>query len=394
MTLTTLINKNEYDGNGVTTSFAYQFLVLDSTHMHVYFDGVKQTEGYVVNNVGTPAGGNVDFSVAPGSGVRVSLLRVVPLNQVIDYIEYGPFEADTHEAGMDKLTMIAQQLEEQVSRAISAPIGGDPDVDFSLPLYEAGKGIVWDEVEKKLVNSNDIINELLVDCQAQLALCQAEYTKCQGEYTKCTLEVAAAAAQAGFASTSAINAASSESNASASQAAAGSHELTAAEWATLLGTKIDGNEWSAKEYAIGTAVPAGSAKYHAEQAPILAQAVVDTADVKKDQVNEFLKAQNYATTWVGNYSGTYTIDARNNPKISINANGNLTLAAPTSFENDQHFEIRITQNDNYTLSFSGTWEWHERMVPDLPSNNGSRLIIQGCYFGSSLYAWVSYRKDA
>jgi len=41
--------------------------------------------------------------------------------QATDYVENDPFPADTHEQALDKLTMLAQQNEEQLDRTLSSP---------------------------------------------------------------------------------------------------------------------------------------------------------------------------------------------------------------------------------------------------------------------------------
>ena len=336
-----------HETNGTQDTFPFDFYVTQVSDMEVYFDGVlDDTPGISIGaaDLQNKDGGDVVFASPPAGSQTLTLRRKEDISQGIAYPFKNPFPSATHEAGLDKLTRIALQLEEELARTITAPVNADPATDFTLPAYVAGKGLMWHETEQRLTLSNDGFNTIVANCQAEVVNCQTEVSNCEAQVALATGEVAAAALQAGFASDSAIAAAASAADALASENAAAAHAAS--------------------------------------------------NDVRLDQVNEFTKAQNYQTTWAGNVSGTYTIDARNNPKIAINASGNLTLAAPTSFENDQHFEIRVTNNGSYTLSFSGSWEWHENIAPELPDGNGSRLIIQGCYFGSSLYAWVSYRKDA
>ncbi len=114
----------EYTGNGSTTVFAYDYLLLDQAHVEVYLDGVLKTIGthYTVSGVGAAAGGSVTFLTAPGSSVKVLLLRNVPLSQATDYLIGNKFPAETHEAALDKLTMIAQQLTERAGRALALKV--------------------------------------------------------------------------------------------------------------------------------------------------------------------------------------------------------------------------------------------------------------------------------
>jgi hypothetical protein len=55
---------------------------------------------------------------APASGAMLTILRNVPLTQATDYVSNDEFPAETHEQNLDKLTMITQQLQEQLDRAI------------------------------------------------------------------------------------------------------------------------------------------------------------------------------------------------------------------------------------------------------------------------------------
>jgi len=164
MTISTETNKVNYTGDAIETVFAYAFRVDDADWMKVYLDDALQSSGYVVSGVGSPSGGNVTFAVAPGSDVTITLLRQVPLTQVVDYNPYDPFPAETHEQALDKLTMEVQQVSEKVDRGVVAPpSGGEPGTDYTMPAYDAGKGIMWNESTLTLVNSDDNLNDIVSD---------------------------------------------------------------------------------------------------------------------------------------------------------------------------------------------------------------------------------------
>ena len=213
MTLTTENNTKEYTANGSTDTFAYDFLILDEDDLKVYLDGVLQSSGYTVSGVGEAGGGDVVFSSPPADQTRVSLYRIMAMTQETDYLPYDPFPADTHEAALDKLTMLCQQVHEATQRAILAPIGGDPEVDFSLPAYDAGKAVMWDEVAKELTTSDDQVNGIVTAAQAAQTAAQAAKT-------------AAEAAQAA-AESAETNAGTSETNAAGSEAAADAAQTAA-----------------------------------------------------------------------------------------------------------------------------------------------------------------------
>ena len=135
MTLATTNNKAIHNTNGVTVDFAYDYLVLDQSHLLVYLllGGVLvlQSSGYSVSGIGNPSGGLVTFTVAPAGPVTggVVLLRKVPLTQLTDYISSDAFPEDSHERALDQLTMACQQLQEEVDRSVKVGLGSAADPD-------------------------------------------------------------------------------------------------------------------------------------------------------------------------------------------------------------------------------------------------------------------------
>ncbi|RKX65174.1 MAG: hypothetical protein DRP42_05195 [Tenericutes bacterium] len=117
----------EYSGDGVLQEYSYSFRVDQDSDLKVYLNGIIQTTGFTLARSPDNVGGTVTFDVAPGSGVRISLSREVPITQEVDYQPYDPFPAETHERALDKLTMIAQQVSVLGSRAIRIPASEDPE---------------------------------------------------------------------------------------------------------------------------------------------------------------------------------------------------------------------------------------------------------------------------
>ena len=259
MTLTTENNSKEYTANGVTLVFAYDFLVNDEDDLKVYLDGVLQSSGYTVDGIGVATGGNVTFSVAPGDQVRVSIYREVEMTQEVDYIPYDPFPAETHESALDKLTMLIQQVFEITSRAITAPIGSDPEVDYSLPLYDAGKGIMWDDATKTLVNSDDDLNGITTAAAASASAASASASAAASS-------AASALSSKNAAQTAETNAETAETGALAAQLAAESAKTAAeaaqsdAEAAQAAAETAETNAETAETNAAASAASALSSK--------------------------------------------------------------------------------------------------------------------------------------
>src|SRR5258707_11163510 len=118
MTVTTTTNKVVYNGTGAQTIFAYPFKVFLASDIQAFVGGVLQviTVNYTVDNVGNPNGGNLTFVVAPPVGTgNVSIVRTEPLTQVTSYPINDKFPASAHEAALDKLTIIAHQLQAAIA---------------------------------------------------------------------------------------------------------------------------------------------------------------------------------------------------------------------------------------------------------------------------------------
>lgn len=121
MALTSTSNRIVAVGDNSTVLFNYNQLLYDETHLQVYLNGVLQTMGYTV--AGVPGTGtSVTFSVAPGSGVQVLMLRVVPITQLSVYQVGGAFPAATTEKNFDLAVMALQQFDETLNRAVTLPI--------------------------------------------------------------------------------------------------------------------------------------------------------------------------------------------------------------------------------------------------------------------------------
>ena len=127
MTVSTTIIKSSHNGNGSTTTFAYNFKIFADSDLVVIIRSSTGTETtktltthYTVSGAGDASGGSITFTTGntPASGETVVIRRNVPQTQAIDYIANDPFPAETNEEGLDRTTMIAQQVSEATDRSI------------------------------------------------------------------------------------------------------------------------------------------------------------------------------------------------------------------------------------------------------------------------------------
>lgn len=165
MTVTANDSRDQHNGNGATTVFAYTFKILDQTHIQVILTDTNGnnttktiTTHYTVSGVGNSGGGNITMLTAPASGEKLTFLRNVPLSQETDYTEGGAFPAESHETALDKLTMIAQQISEVNSRTVTLSASANLSVvSTALPTPTASKILAWNASATAIENIDNYI---------------------------------------------------------------------------------------------------------------------------------------------------------------------------------------------------------------------------------------------
>ena len=100
-----------YEGNGVTKKFTIPFKFFDE-EIAVYKDKTYETYekdvDYTIVNNGN--GGEITFTSAPESGHSVTIVRSVPLNQLVTFIEGEDFPAADYEYSLDRIVMALQEM--------------------------------------------------------------------------------------------------------------------------------------------------------------------------------------------------------------------------------------------------------------------------------------------
>jgi hypothetical protein len=129
-----------YNGNGSTTVFAYDFRILDQSHVVVTLKNAANVEtvqtlttNYTVSGVGAATGGNITMVVAPASGEQLTFSRSVPQTQEADFANRGGVQPEVLEAAYDKLTQLSQDKVELLSRVPRFPVSSAL-TDVELPI--------------------------------------------------------------------------------------------------------------------------------------------------------------------------------------------------------------------------------------------------------------------
>lgn len=144
MTVSTTLNKAQFDGSGSTGPFTFNFRFLDNSHIVVIKTAssvdttLTETTDYTLTGAGSYSGGSITLDTALAVGETLTVYRYVPYTQSTDFRNQSAFFAELHEDQFDILTMQAQQLAEAVERSVKVPITSDetPD-DYLLTEIQA-----------------------------------------------------------------------------------------------------------------------------------------------------------------------------------------------------------------------------------------------------------------
>jgi len=170
MTVSTSTSRIEYTGDAVTTVFSFPYYFLANGDLKVYLDGVLQTitTHYTVAGAGVGAGGTVTFLTAPPNGDVVVIYREVAITQAVDYTPNDPFPANTHEQALDRLTMIAQRLDDRLDRALTLPDSSTATTPLTFADPVANNFLQWNAGATALQNASSVYGTVTVNTTSPL----------------------------------------------------------------------------------------------------------------------------------------------------------------------------------------------------------------------------------
>ena len=316
MAISSTTTKNSASANGTQHSFPYSFKIFADGDLTVIVRSANGTEtvkslntDYIVTNAGNANGGNVLFKFntgnsndahfsssdkRPQSGETVLIRRNLTLTQGTDYVENDPFPAESHENALDRITMIAQQLQEAIDRSLKISrtntmtnteftVGATDRANKILSFDSAGEITITTAIgtsrgnwaastayaERDIVKDTSTNNVFIVNTAHTSSGSQPLTTNANS--AKYTLLVDAASA-----TTSANNAASSATAAANSATAAAASETAAAN-ATV-------NVQLAEDFATKTTgeVVAGTGKFSSEAHALGGTGVTDQVGASKE----------------------------------------------------------------------------------------------------------------
>nr|DAT78629.1 MAG TPA: tailspike protein [Caudoviricetes sp.] len=156
MTVQNTTVKDIYVGNGATTKFPITFQMTDHPeYIKVYITGddnvAVETENFSVDlgakTVTYPANGD-----PLPDGHKITIYRELPLYQLMNLVNQGPFFAENIELSFDDLTFMCQQLNEKLNRTLSTGVDVNNfnntfpvKAGMSFRINDAGDGLVLTE---------------------------------------------------------------------------------------------------------------------------------------------------------------------------------------------------------------------------------------------------------
>ena len=351
MTISTSTIKNSYSGNGSTSAFTYTFKITDDDDIQVIIRSSTGTETvktktthYTVSGVGSAGGGTITFTTGniPTNTQTVILRRSTPQTQELDLIENSDLPSDSLENSYDKLTSIAQELQEQIDRSIKLSrtnamtsteftvgaadrankilafdANGEIAVTQELGTYRGNWSTATSYAGRDLVKDTSNNNIYYVNTAHTSSGSQPLSSNANSSYYTLIVDAASATTSATNAATSASAAATSATNAAASASTASGYVSTVATSAT-----------NAASSATASAASAATASTQATNAANSATSASTSASTATTQATN---SANSATSASGSAS-TATTQASNASTSATNAASSAS-AASTSASN-------------------------------------------------------------
>jgi trimeric autotransporter adhesin len=178
MTISSSSNKVQFNGNGATFDFPFTFKVFDEGDLEItLLDALGVETLQVITTNYTVAlnpdqnnnpGGTATMVVAPATGEKLTILRVIDALQETDITNGGGFYPEVMENALDRVTMLSQQNQEEVDRAMQLPVSST-GVSADMPVPEAGRGLKWNATATGLENSAADLDDIASNAAASAA---------------------------------------------------------------------------------------------------------------------------------------------------------------------------------------------------------------------------------
>ena len=280
MTVQKDVTKNIYVGNGSTRTFPFSFEcpAEHPEYIKVYLmqdDGTAlATSDYQLDmderQITYPSSGT-----ALPEGKKLVIMRELPLQQMMNLVNNGPYFAEDIETAFDENVMAMQQIAEKLNRSIIMSVDIDGDAFVNEVPFEAGKSFRIADDGKSIVLTEDparvlpLAQEAYAQAQAQAQSASASAAAAARSEDSAAASASEAGNSAQAASTSAASAKNSADSASTSKEAAQSAAAAASNFAA--GARRSASE--AKAYRDAASTYAANAKNYSENVNVFIPSV-------------------------------------------------------------------------------------------------------------------------
>lgn len=321
MTVQKDVTKNIYVGNGSTRTFPFTFEcpAEHPEYIKVYLmqdDGTAlATSDYQLDmdarQITYPS-----IGAALPEGKKLVIMRELPLQQMMNLVNNGPYFAEDVELAFDENVMAMQQIAEKLNRSIIMSVDIDGDAFVNEVPFEAGKSFRIADDGKSIV--------LTEDPARVLPLVQEAYAQAQAQAQSAYASAAAAAKSEDSAAASASEAGNSAQSASTSAASA----VESARLAEGYKTAAETAKSNASLYAANAKTSADNATASKEAAQSAATTASNFASAARNIAGEAKTYKDNAKTYMDN-AKTYKDNAKTYMDNAKNYSENVNVFVPS-----------------------------------------------------------------
>lgn len=354
MTVQKDVTKNIYVGNGSTRTFPFTFEcpAEHPEYIKVYLmqdDGTAlATSDYQLDmdarQITYPSSGT-----ALPEGKKLVIMRELPLQQMMNLVNNGPYFAEDVELAFDENVMAMQQIAEKLNRSIIMSVDIDGDAFVNEVPFEAGKSFRIADDGKSIV--------LTEDPARVLPLVQEAYAQAQAQAQSAYASAVAAAKSEDSAFESAGVAGNSAQYASASAASAAENARLAEGYKTAAETAKS----NASLYAANAKTSADNATASKEAAQSAASTASNFASAARNSAGEAKTYKDNAKTYMDN-AELYMNNAKNyseNVNVflpSVSDSGVLSWTNKAGLANPASVNIKGAKGDKGDTGNAATIE--------------------------------------
>lgn len=303
MTVQKDVTKNIYVGNGSTRTFPFTF-ECPAEHPEYIKVYLMQDDGTALATSDYQLDMDARLITYPSSGTalpegkKLVIMRELPLQQMMNLVNNGPYFAEDVETAFDENVMAMQQIAEKLNRSIIMSVDIDGDAFVNEVPFEAGKSFRIADDGKSIV--------LTEDPAKVLPLAQGVYAQTQ---TQAQNAIASAAAAAKSENSSAASASAADNSAQFASA----YAANAAQNAELASVYKQ-EALTAKNDAAASATNAKASEANAKTSENNAEASKEAAQSAANSASNFATDARSSASEAKSYrdaASTYATNAKN-----------------------------------------------------------------------------------